>query len=55
MNDSQQISEIASRLARIESRLVQLMYHMGLDPAVDKLLKPRVTPQVWRKREGTPT
>lgn len=27
-------SELAARMARIESRLVQLMIHMGLDPYV---------------------
>lgn len=53
MFTDQQAVEMSSRMARIESRLVQLMYHMGIDPAVDKLLKPRPTHLVWRKREGT--
>lgn len=38
------------RLARIESKLSQLMLHMGLDPAVRKYDAPRLdgSPKVWR-------
>lgn len=31
-NDSKTLNEIASRVARIESRLVQLMLHVGANP-----------------------
>jgi hypothetical protein len=49
MND-----DITQRLARMESKLTQLMLHMGLDPTVRKYDTPRLvnSPQVWRKRDG---
>lgn len=44
MNDN----DVTNRLKRIESRLAQLMLHMGLDPAVRTYSTPRVMSQVWR-------
>ena len=54
------IDQLSERLIRIESRLAQLMLHMGLDPQLRKYDVPRVDPgtpelkegwpQVWRKR-----
>lgn len=40
--------EILDRMIRIESRLVQLMLHVGLDPSAKRYDTPRITPQVWR-------
>lgn len=50
MTDAQN-NDLLQRVVRMESRLVQLMYHMGLDPTLDKLNRPRATHLVWRQRE----
>ena len=51
MNQNEQ-ADLASRMSRIESKLSQLMLHMGLDPAVRKYDTPRLAPypDVWRLR-----
>lgn len=44
MSNTEQKPSIEERLVRIESRLVQLMYHLGLDPHVRTYDAPREAP-----------
>lgn len=52
MSDTETLARIEDRLARIETRLVQLMFHAGVDPYTKTYDAPRDDPSwSWPERK----